>query len=127
MAEEVKDASLIRQLEKAKKRRNSEENWHIWQYWVFITRALAPINSRVFLEGEIYRKERCEEWVDLLGRWSSEHLAEIHGDLWDKFGGVHEYLQRMIAEDTRLHRQLWRRYVQAHIPLVFDGIRRIFQ
>jgi hypothetical protein len=127
MAEEVKDVSLIRQLEKAKKRRNSEENWHIWQYWVFITRALAPINSRVFLEGEIYKPEKREEWIDYLGRWSSEHLAEVYGDVWDKHGGIDEYLQRMVAEDTRLWRQLWRRYIQAHQGLVFDGIRRIFQ
>jgi hypothetical protein len=128
MAEEIRDINLIRQLEKKNRRRqNGEDNWSIWKYWFFITRALAPANSRVFLQDELYRQEKREEWIDYLGRWSSEHLAEIHGDLWDKFGGVHEYLQRMIAEDTRLHRQLWRRYVEAHQRLVFDGIRRIFQ
>jgi hypothetical protein len=125
--EEVNDQQLIRQLEKAKQRKqNSEENWHIWSYWFWITRSQAPANSRVFLESELYNPEKAEELVDLLGRWSSEHLAEIHGDIWDKHGGVDEYLQKMIAEDTRLHRQLWRRYVKAHQKLVFDGIRRIF-
>jgi hypothetical protein len=128
MAEEVRDQQLIKALERKKNRRqNGEESWHIWRYWFWLTRSQAPINSRVFLSSEIYKPEKREEWVDLLGRWSSEHHAEVYGDLWDKHGGVDEYLQRMIAEDTRLHRQLWRRYVEAHQKLVFDGIRRIFQ
>jgi hypothetical protein len=126
--EEVKDKQLIKALEMKKNRRqNGEENWHIWRYWFFITRALAPANSRVFLSSEIYKPEKAEELVDLLGRWSTENMAHKHGDLFDKFGGADEYLQRMVAEDTRLWRQLWRRYVQAHSSLVFDGIRRIFQ
>jgi len=126
--EEVNDKQLIQQLERAKRRRqNSEENWHIWSYWFFITRALAPANSRVFLQGELYRQEKREEFIDLLGRWSSENIAEVRGDLWDKFGHHSEYVKQMVAEDTRLWRRLWRRYVQAHIPLAFDGIRRIFQ
>jgi hypothetical protein len=126
--EEIRDINLIKQLERKKNRRqNGEDNWRIWQYWFFITRALAPANSRVFLLDELYRQEKHEEFIDLLGRWSSEHLAEVYGDVWDKHGGIDEYLQRMVAEDTRLWRQLWRRYVQAHQGLVFDGIRRIFQ
>jgi hypothetical protein len=124
----VVDRNLIKQLEKAKNRRrqNGEENWHIWRYWFFITRALAPANSRVFLPGELYRQEKREEFVDIIGRWSTENVAEKYGSIFDKFGGHHEYIERMVAEDTRLHRQLWRRYVQAHSSLVFDGIRRIF-
>jgi hypothetical protein len=129
MTEEIRDINLIKQLEKAKNRRrqNSEENWHIWSYWFWLTRSQAPANSRIFLESELYKPEKREEWIDYLGRWSTENMAHKHGDLFDKFGGHEEYLQRMIAEDTRLWRQLWRRYVQAHIPLAFDGIRRIFQ
>jgi hypothetical protein len=128
MAEEIRDINLIRQLEKKNRRRqNGEDNWSIWKYWFFITRALAPANSRVFLQDELYRQEKHEEFIDLLGRWSSENIAEVRGDLWDKHGGINEYLQQMIAEDTRLWRQLWRRYVEAHQRLVFDGIRRIFQ
>jgi hypothetical protein len=128
MAEEIRDQQLIRQLEGKKRRKqNSEENWHIWQYWFFVTRATAPLNSRVFLPSEIYQKEKCEEWIDYLGRWSTENMAHKHGDLFDKFGGADEYVKQMVAEDTRLWRRLWRRYVQAHSSLVFDGIRRIFQ
>jgi hypothetical protein len=123
--EEVKDQQLVKQLER-KKNRNNGESWTIWQYWQWITRSLAPVNSRVFLLGELYKPEKAEELVDLLGRWSTENMAHKHGDLFDKYGGHEEYLQRMIAEDTRLHRQLWRRYVQAHVNLAFDGIRRIF-
>jgi hypothetical protein len=127
MAEEVKDVSLIRQLEKAKNRRrqNSEENWYIWQYWQWITRVEAP--AWYFFESELYKPEKAEELVDLLGRWSTENMAEKYGSIFDKFGHHSEYVQQMVAEDTRLWRQLWRRYVQAHIPLAFDGIRRIFQ
>jgi len=129
MAEEIKDINLIKQLEKAKNRRrqNGEDNWYIWQYWQWITRVEAPVNSRVFLLGELYKPEKAEELVDLLGRWSTENLAEKYGSLFDKFGGHQEYLKQMIAEDTRLWRQLWRKYTQAHQKLVFDGIRRIFQ
>jgi hypothetical protein len=84
------------------------------------------VNSRVFLEGEIYKPEKREELIEYLGRWSSENIAEVRGDVWDRYGGHHEYIGRMVAEDTRLWRRLWRRYVQAHQGLVFDGIRRIF-
>ena len=29
-----------------------------------------------------------------LGRWSSEHNAEVYGDLWDKYGGHEDQLSR---------------------------------
>ena len=124
MAEEIRDPQLIRQLERARKNRNRDE-WLIWQYWQWITRVEAPIWA--FFPDEIYKPEKAEELVDLLGRWSTENVAEKYGSIFDKFGGHHEYIERMVAEDTRLWRQLWRRYVQAHSSLVFDGIRRIFQ